>query len=214
METTLPILNSTGTRAGDYELKANCLEEERGDQAVHDVVVAFLAKLRAGTAKTKTKGEVSGGGRKPWKQKGTGRARAGSIRSPIWRGGGITFGPQPRSYAKAVNRSLRRLALKRTFTERLKENAIIIVDTIDLPEVKTKQMAEYLNRIGAGQDALIVLDDLSRNVVLTANNLPGIEIMKASTVNPYWMLLFKKIVFTRPALDLFVKRLNAERTEP
>jgi len=213
METTLPILNSTGTQTGDYELKANCLEEAKGDQAVHDVVVAFLAKLRAGTAKTKTKGEVSGGGRKPWKQKGTGRARAGSIRSPIWRGGGITFGPQPRSYAKDVNRSLRRLALKRTFTERLKENAIIIVDSIDLPEIKTKCMTEYLKRIGAGNDTLIVLDELTRNVVLTANNLPGVEIMKATSVNPYWMLLFKKIVFTRPALDLFIKRLNAERAE-
>jgi len=211
METSLPILNSAGSQAGVYELKADCLEADKGDQAVQDVVVAFLAKLRSGTAKTKTKGEVSGGGRKPWKQKGTGRARAGSIRSPIWRGGGITFGPQPRSYAKAINRSVRRLALKRTFTERLKEHAIIVVDSVELPEIKTKRMVDYLKKVGAGADTLIVMDELNRNVVITANNLPGVEVMKAATVNPYWLLLFKKIIFTRPALDRFIKRLNAER---
>lgn len=212
METKLPVVNAAGQSAGTFELDIAWLEAERGDQAVKDTVVAYLAKMRAGTAKTKNRGEVSGGGAKPWRQKGTGRARAGSNRSPIWRKGGITFGPVPRSYEKKVNRSARRLALKRTFTERVSENAVIVVDSITLAEPKTKQVVAFLNAIGAGQDVLIVVDSLENtNLQLAAGNLPGVDVMRAGAVNPYWLLIFKKIVFTKAALELFSKRLTAEK---
>ena len=200
MQTSLAIIDSTGAAAGAYELKSEWLESEKGDQAVHDVVVAFRAKQRRG-------------GRKPWRQKGTGRARSGSNRSPIWRHGGITFGPLPRSYAKSVNRGVRRLALKRTFTERLAENAVIVVDKIELAEAKTRRMLELLVKIGAGSDALIVMDEAREAVQRATGNLPGVVVMSASAVNPYWLLLFKKIVFTRTALDRFVKRLSAAEVE-
>ena len=213
MQTSLAIIDSTGAAAGAYELKSEWLESEKGDQAVHDVVVAFRAKQRRGTASTKRRGEVSGGGAKPWRQKGTGRARSGSNRSPIWRHGGITFGPLPRSYAKSVNRGVRRLALKRTFTERLAENAVIVVDKIELAEAKTRRMLELLVKIGAGSDALIVMDEAREAVQRATGNLPGVVVMSASAVNPYWLLLFKKIVFTRTALDRFVKRLSAAEVE-
>ncbi len=211
METTLPTLNATGTKSGSYQLDSAWLEEVKGDQAVHDAVVAFLAKNRAGTASTKTKGNVRGGGAKPWKQKGTGRARAGSIRSPIWRGGGITFGPLPRNYEKGMNRGTRRLALKRTFTERIKEGSVVVVDAIELAEAKTRCMNAFLKAIGVGDDVLIVVDQITPDIAQAAGNLPGVEIMKAGTVNPYWLLLFKKIVFTKTGLDAFGKRLSTIR---
>lgn len=212
METNVQIIDAAGASTGQYAFKPEWLELEKGEQAVKDVVVAFLARLRAGTAATKTRGMVRGGGAKPWKQKGTGRARAGSNRSPIWRKGGITFGPQPRSYAKRVNRSVRRLALKRAFSERLQDQSVIIVEQIDLP-AKTKAMGQFLDRIGAGRHALLVVDELTDAVVLSSRNLPDIELLKPSAVNPYWLLLFKKIVFTKSALDVFVKRLSQQEVE-
>ncbi len=211
METKLNTVNSAGKATGSFELDGAWLEEVKGEQAVKDAIVAFLAKNRAGTAATKTKGMVRGGGAKPWKQKGTGRARAGSIRSPLWRGGGITFGPQPRSYEKAMNHGTRRMALKRAFTERVKEGAVILVDAIELPEAKTRSMAAFLKAVGAGSDVLVVVDALTEPVARAAGNLPGVEVMKASTVNPYWLLLFKKIVFTKAALEAFGKRLSTTR---
>ncbi len=213
METTLNTVNSAGNTTGSYELNSAWLEEVKGDQAVHDAVVAFLAKNRAGTAATKTKGMVRGGGAKPWKQKGTGRARAGSIRSPLWRGGGVTFGPQPRSYEKEMNRSTRRLALKRAFTERVKEGCVILVDAIALPEAKTRCMNAFLKAVGAGDDVLVVVDDVSPTVEQAAGNLPGVQVMKVGAVNPYWLLLFKKIVFTKAALDVFGKRLSCQEVK-
>ncbi|MFA4944999.1 MAG: 50S ribosomal protein L4 [Lentisphaeria bacterium] len=210
METTLTTLNVDGGQAGTVQLDAAWLEAEKGAQAVKDSVVAFMASLRAGTAATKTRGMVRGGGRKPYKQKGTGRARAGSIRSPVWRGGGVTFGPQPRSYTKKMNRSSRRLALKRAFTERLAEGSVILLDALELAEPKTQGMVALLERIGAGQDALVVMDEPTENVAKAAGNLPGVAVMKASSINPYWLLLFKKIVFTKAALAAFGKRLVAQ----
>jgi large subunit ribosomal protein L4 len=211
METKLNTVNSAGKTTGSYEIDSAWLEEVKGEQAVHDAVVAFLAKNRAGTAATKTKGMVRGGGAKPWKQKGTGRARAGSNRSPLWRGGGVTFGPQPRSYEKGMNRGTRRMALKRSFTERVKEGAVILVDAIELPEAKTRCMNAFLKAVGAGDDVLLVVDEITPVVALAAANLPGVEVMKAGTVNPYWLLLFKKIVFTKTALEAFGKRLSTTR---
>ena len=211
MATTLPILDSTGSKVGDADLDASWLEREKGDRAVRDSVVSFLARMRAGTASTKVRSEVRGGGAKPYRQKGTGRARAGSIRSPIWRGGGVIFGPAPRSFAKKTNRKVRLLALRRALTERIDENAVIMVDEIALEEAKTRHMVAFLKAIEAGHDALIVVDRLDPNVCLAARNLPGVEMMNVSSVNTYWMLLFKKIVITRAALEALGSRIAASR---
>jgi large subunit ribosomal protein L4 len=206
METTLPILTMDGSQAGTFDLDPACIELTRGTQAVHDDVVAFLAGARAGTACTKTRAEVRGGGAKPWRQKGTGRARAGSNRSPLWRGGGIVFGPKPRSFAKRINRKVRVLALRRAFSERLAENAVILVDDITLAEPRTREITALLKAVEAGEDALIVVADVAPALALASRNLPGVEVMKAASVNTYWMLLFRKVVFTRAGLEAFVAR--------
>jgi large subunit ribosomal protein L4 len=208
MATMLPILDRTGAQVGSLEIEPACLEREKGDQAVHDSVVACLAGMRAGTASTKTRGEVRGGGAKPWRQKGTGRARAGSSRSPIWRGGGITFGPLPRSFAKQVNRKVEKLALRRVFTERLDENAVVLVDDVVLDTHKTKGLTNLLRAVGAGDDALVLVGKVDDKVRMAARNLADVRLMTAAAVNPYWMLLYKKIVVTRAALDVLGERIR------
>lgn len=208
MEPTVPIRKTDGSEAGAYQLNPAWIELDKGTQAVHDDVVAFLAKNRRGTASTKTRAEARGGGAKPWRQKGLGRARAGSIRSPIWRGGGVTFGPKPRSFAKKINRKVRQLALKRAFSERLNEGAVVVVDELAVAAPKTKNMVAVLDTLGVGRDVLLVVGDVANDVLLASRNLPGVEVMKAGAVNTYWMLLFKKVVFTRDGLDVFGKRLG------
>ena len=158
MEMTLPIMKNDGSQGGTIEISPDWIELERGNQAVHDSVVAFQAGIRAGAACTKTRGEVRGGGAKPFRQKGTGRARMGSKRSPLLGGGGIIFGPKPRSYAKKINQKVQHLALKRTFSERLKDGGVIIVDDIDMKAAKTRHMVAFMDAFEAGDSALGVVD--------------------------------------------------------
>ncbi len=218
MATTLTIIDSTGKETGNtLDIQESWLETEKGEQAVKDSVVAFLAGLRSGTACTKTKGLVSGGGAKPYRQKGTGRARQGSSRSPVHRGGGIVFGPQPRSYEKKVNAKVAKLALRRAFSDRLAENDVILVDKLgdvcegDAP--KTKKFVQFLKAVKAGDNAL-VLDFCSPsspvdvNVELASNNLPLVLVMSAMSVNPYLMLRFKKVVITKAGLEALGERLS------
>lgn len=209
MATTLPILDRSGAQVGSLDLDSAWLERAKGDQAVHDSVVACLAGMRAGTASTKTRGKVSGGGAKPWRQKGTGRARAGSNRSPLWRGGGIMFGPTPRSFAKHVNRKVEKLALRRVFTERLDERAVIVIDDVVLDTPKTKGIMTLLKAVGAGDDVLVLVDKVNDKARLAARNLASVRLMTAAAVNPYWMLLYKKIVVTRAALEVLGARIRA-----
>src|SRR3954468_1227257 len=137
----IPVKNLDGKEKGAYEVKFPLVEDGRGTQAVHDVVVAYQANQRSGTASTKTMGEVSGTGKKPWRQKGTGRARAGSFASPLWRGGGVVFGPKPRDFGKKVSRSTRQLALRKALSERLKAGDVVLVDDVELSSPKTKEFA-------------------------------------------------------------------------
>ncbi len=213
MESTLSVINGDGSPAGDFSLDPGCLEMEKGEQAVHDAVVSFLSKHRAGTASAKTRGEVRGSGGKPYRQKGTGRARAGSVKSPIWRGGGVVFGPKPRSFTKNINSKVRKLALKRAFSERVAADDVIVVENIALEDHKTKSMLRFLATIQAGEDALVVVDDIDENLELASGNLPDVEVMEASSVNPYWLLLFKKIIFTRESLNSFTARLQSVKRE-
>ena len=141
MSMKIDIVNMKGEKVGDYEIDDSFLEFEKGSQAVHDAVIAFLAETRAGTASTKTRAEVSGSGKKPFKQKGLGRARAGSTRNPVWRHGGVAFGPKPRDFSIKLNAKVKKLALKRSFSERVKESSVCVVDSFDVPDMKTKSAA-------------------------------------------------------------------------
>lgn len=207
MATTLPVKTMTGATGATVDIQESWLERIKGEQAVKDSVVAFLARMRSGTAATKTRGLVSGGGSKPWRQKGTGRARAGSSRSPVWRGGGTVFGPQPRSYEKKVNMKVEKLALRRAFTDRLDEGEVILVDELSFATPKTKEMTKFLAAVGAGDNVLVIVDDYSENVELAVRNLPKVLLVPASAVNTYWMLLFKKVVITNAGLEALGQRL-------
>jgi large subunit ribosomal protein L4 len=212
--TTLKIKDAIGNETGEsYEIQDNWLERTKGEQAVKDSVVAFMAGLRAGTASTKTRGMVSGGGAKPFRQKGTGRARQGSSRAPQYRGGGIVFGPQPRSYAKKINRKVEKLALRRAFTDRLDADEVIVVDRIadvcdaESKEPKTKLMLKFLDSLKAGENVLILDDVVDTSVELAARNLPAVFTMSASSVNPYLMIYFRKVVITKAGLEALGARL-------
>ena len=209
MSKTLDILDSKGVRVGEYVIPETALELEKGEQAVRDAVVAFLAEQRAGTASTKTRGEVRGGGAKPFRQKGTGRARAGSSRSPIWLGGGVIFGPQPRSYAKKVNKKIATLALKRAFSERIVEGDIVIVDKFDLVDHKTKNAKAILDALKVNErSVLLSVAEFDECTVCATGNLPNVALRKSQSVNVYELLRFNKLVFTKEGLDLFIERLG------
>ncbi len=210
MSNTLDILDCKGARVGEYVIPEGVIELEKGEQAVHDAVVAFLAGQRAGTACTKTRGEVSGGGAKPFRQKGMGRARAGSSRSPVWVGGGTIFGPTPRSFAKKVNKKVLILALKRALSERIVEGDVVVVDKFDIPDHKTKSAVAVLSNLKVADDTVLLslpaLEDQAA-VVCATGNLPNLVLRKADNVNVYELLRFSKLLFTKDALDAFIKRL-------
>ena len=208
MSKTIDILNMKGEKVGDYEIADQYLEFEKGTQAVHDAVVSFLNGVRTGTASTKTRAEVSGSGKKPFKQKGLGRARAGSTRNPVWRHGGVAFGPKPRSFAIKLNNKVKQLALKRSFSERVKENAVIVLDQLALADHKTKNAVAVLKALKADQSkVLISVKEYDDNVLRATGNLPAVILIKAASVNTYQILYSDKLLFTKDALDEFVKRL-------
>jgi large subunit ribosomal protein L4 len=187
------------------------IEGSRGTQAVHDVVVAHQAAKRMGTACTKTMGEVAGSGKKPWRQKGTGRARAGSFASPLWRGGGVVFGPKPRDYTKKVSRNTRQLALRKALSERLRAGDVVVVDDIKLASAKTKEFTAVLATLGLdGGTTLLVLDAAEKNVMLAARNVANVFVSSSETVNTYELLRSDKLIFTRGAFEKVQDRLNKE----
>ncbi len=210
MSNTLDILDCKGARVGEYAIPEGVIELEKGEQAVHDTVVAYLAGLRAGTACTKTRGEVSGGGAKPFRQKGMGRARAGSSRSPVWVGGGTIFGPRPRSFAKKVNKKVLQLALKRALSERIVEGGVIVLDKFELPDHKTKNAVAILKNLKV-EDATVLLSlpclDDQAAVICATGNLPNLVLRKSDTVNVYELLRYSKLLFTKDSLDAFIERL-------
>jgi large subunit ribosomal protein L4 len=174
---------------------------------LHDLVQMHLAAKRAGTAATKTKGLVRGGGKKPWKQKGTGRARAGSTRSPLWVGGGTIFGPKPREYAYRVPKSARRTGLKAALSWKRETGKLLVIEDFDLPEIKTKRMAASLKSIGI-QDALVVIPEGNERIEKSARNLPRIKVTKAEGLNTYDILRYHTLLLTRRSLEIVEKRLG------
>ena len=208
MSNTLDILDCKGARVGEYVIPEGVIELEKGEQAVHDTVVAYLAGQRAGTACTKTRGEVSGGGAKPFRQKGMGRARAGSSRSPVWVGGGTIFGPRPRSFAKKVNKKVLQLALKRALSERIVEGDLVLLDKFELAGHKTRNAFAILKNLNvANETVMISLPELDAASVCATGNIPNVVLRKTDTVNVYELLRFKKLLFTKDALDAFIQRL-------
>ena len=208
MSKVLDILDCQGNRVDGYELPDAVLELEKGEQAVHDAVVAFLAGMRAGTAKTKTRAEVRGGGAKPFRQKGNGRARAGSRRNPVWTGGGVAFGPVPRSFAKKVNKKVLTLALKRAISERIEEGDVVVLDKFALPDHKTRSAFAVLKNLKVVDDTILLsVPELDEATVCATGNIANLVVRCPSVVNTYELLRFKKLVFTKDALDAFIGRL-------
>jgi len=204
----IPITNSAGASLGDMEIADDLLVLDRGQQALKDVIVAYRAGLRAGTASTLTKGEVAGSNRKPWAQKGLGRARAGYRQSPIWRGGGVVFGPKPRSYRKSVNRKVAQLAFRRALSEKVSGKALRVLDELTLAEAKTKALLAILKAQGIQGQALIILEKTDPKVRLAARNLPQIELAVARDVHAYQLFRYPTVVVTKAAMVVLANRLK------
>ena len=208
MSKNLQIVDSKAAVVGEYTLPDNCFELEKGSQAVHECVVGFLAEQRAGTACTKTRGNVRGGGAKPFRQKGLGRARSGSIRNPIWVGGGTIFGPTPRSYAKKINKKVRKLALKRSFSERVEEGSVVVLDKIEFADGKTKSAKALLKALNADSTTLLVVPEYTENIISATGNMDQMVLRSASSVNVYELLRFNKVIIAKDSLDILVKRMG------
>ena len=203
----LAVKDMKGNAAGELEVAFEVIENGRGTQAVHDAVVAAMAAARAGTACTKTVGEVAGTNKKPWRQKGTGRARAGSFRSPLWRGGGVVHGPKPRDYSKKVNRQVSRLALRKALSERIKAGDVIVVDDIKLAAAKTKEFSCLLDTLGLDGTSLFVVGTPDLNLELASRNVPWVGLTTGQSVNTYELLRYDKLVFTREGFAQVEARL-------
>ena len=206
MKLTVKDLN--GAQQGEFEVKFELVEGGRGTQAVHDTVVAFRAAQRMGTACTKTVGEVSGSNKKPWRQKGTGRARAGSNQSPLWPGGGVVFGPRPRDFSKKVNAKTKQLALRKALTERLKSGDVQVVADFKLDSPKTKSFTAVLLKLDVKGTALVVDAAIDNNVRLASRNLQGIEVTTADNLNTYQVLRPNKLLVTKSAFEKLEARLK------
>ena len=196
----VPVVNIDGKKVDDIELSEDIFGIEPNADVVHMAVVQYLANRRQGTQSAKTRAEVRGGGRKPWRQKGTGRARQGSIRSPQWKGGGVVFAPKPRDYSFKLNKKVKRLALKSVLSQKVLDEKFVVLDTIAFPEIKTKQMVKVLDNLKLTK-ALVVMEGESRNVVLSTRNLPGVKTASASTINVYDILKFDAFVVTKEAVE-------------
>lgn len=194
------VYNLEGQAVGEIELSDAVFGAPVNEALLHQAVVTYLNNQRRGTASTKTRAEVRGGGRKPWRQKGTGRARHGSIRSPIWVGGGTTFGPKPRNFRQSLPKKARRAALRSALSAKVRDGGVIVLDDLKLSEPKTKVMAGVLQRLLAERKPLIVLAERDRNVELSTRNLPGAGTTQAVDMNVYQVLAHDKLVLTRDAV--------------
>ena len=208
---TIALLDQTGKKLKDIELSANVFGIENvNNQVVYDVVNAQRAAMRQGTHDTKGRSEVRGGGKKPWRQKGTDRARQGSIRAPQWVGGGTVFGPTPRSYAFKLNKKVKRLALKNVLSYKVNENALIAVDAIKFDEVKTKNFVKFLENIKAEGKTMVVVaqEEFTEEVNLSARNIANVFYTYANNASVYELLVYKNLVLSEGAIKYFEEVLN------
>jgi large subunit ribosomal protein L4 len=206
----IAIKNIAGENQGELQVKFPLVEDGKGTQAVHDAVVAYQAAQRSGTANTKNVGEVSGTNKKPWRQKGTGRARAGSFQSPLWVGGGVVFGPRPRDFAKKISKKTRSLALRKALSERLKAGDVVVVDDLKLASPKTKEFVGVISALELKGTTLIVSTAADKNLTLASRNLPDVALATSDSLNTYDILRPDKLVFTKSAFEKVEARLSKE----
>jgi len=204
----ISIKDIKGKSHGEHEVKFELVEGGKGTQAVHDTVVAYRAAQRMGTACTKNVGEVSGSNKKPWRQKGTGRARAGSFQSPLWVGGGVVFGPKPRDYTKKVNSKTKQLALRKALSERLKAGDVVVVSDLKLSSPKTKDFVGVLAALELKGTALIVSQEVDKNLSLATRNVENVVLTTSDSLNTYDVLRSDKLVFTKGAFEKVEARLS------
>ena len=203
----LTIKDTKGNNQGELEVKFPLIEDGKGTQAVHDTVVGYMAAQRMGTACTKNVGEVAGTNKKPWRQKGTGRARAGSFQSPLWRGGGVVFGPKPRDFSKKVGRKTKQLALRKALTERLRAGDVLLVDELKLDSPKTKEFVGLLSAFELKGTALIVAQATDKNLSQASRNVPNVALTTSDALNTYDILRPDKLLFTKSAFEQVEARL-------
>ena len=205
------------TKTAAKEAKIDIIEDGRGTQAVHNVIVAMRAARRSGSANTKTKAEVDLSGAKPWRQKGTGRARAGYKSSPIWRGGGVAFGPKPRDYSKKISKSVRRLAFRKALSERINAGDVLTIDKFVVPELKTRSFVTLLKKQTDSRKVLLISDAFDETTLKSGRNVKPVTLATASDVNTEQLLAFEKILVTHKALEKLAERTRspqaAEATE-
>ena len=197
---TVDIYNADGKVVGSMDLNEKVFGVDVRSAVMHEVVVNYLANQRQGTQSTKTRTEVRGGGIKPWRQKGTGRARQGSIRAPQWVGGGVALGPKPRDYRYSVNKKVRRLALRSALSSKVADNELIVLESLTLDEIKTSKMAQILANLGITEKALIVLPENDKNVVLSARNIKGVDTTYVGAINTYEVLNHTKCIILKDAV--------------
>lgn len=193
------VVNMAGEKVSELTLKDEIFAIEPNTSAMHIAVVNYLANQRQGTQSTLTRSEVSGGGKKPWRQKGTGRARQGSTRAPQWYHGGIALGPKPRSYSFTINKKVRRLAMKSAFSAKLADNEIIVLDSLELAQIKTKEIAKMLSAVGAAKKALIVLPEKNDIIYRSARNIAGAKVTLVNTLNVYDLLNCDSLIILKDA---------------
>lgn len=198
---SLAVLDMTGKEVGTVELSEAVFGIEPNTTAMHQMVVNYLANQRQGTQSALTRSEVSGGGRKPWRQKGTGHARQGSTRSPQWRHGGVVFAPKPRSYSFSVNKKVKRLAMKSALSSKVVDSDLIVLDAIKTDSYKTKTIVNMLTAIGSEKKALIVLPEVNDMVIKSARNIPGVKTAQVNTINVYDILNADKLIIVKDALS-------------
>jgi large subunit ribosomal protein L4 len=206
----ISIKNLEGKDQGEHEVKFELIEDGRGTQAVHDVVVAHRAAKRSGTASTKNVGEVAGSNKKPWRQKGTGRARAGSFQSPLWVGGGVVFGPKPRDFSKKVSKKTKQLALRKALSERLKAGDVVVVDDLKFESPKTKDFVGMVSKLNLTGSMLVVSAGVDKNLTLASRNVPNVALATSDSLNTYDVLRPAKLLFTKSAFEKVESRLVKE----
>lgn len=198
---TVNVKNLNGEVVDEMALSDYVFGAEVSIPLLHRVVTAFLANQRSGRANTKTRAEVSGGGRKPWRQKGTGRARAGSTRAPHWRHGGVAFGPHPRSYTQSVPQKMRRAAIRQALSAKLRDLELTVVERFDLPDIKTRQVVQLLDRLEVGQNVLLITAEPEERLKLSARNLPDVRTTTSQSLNAYNLIKYHHIVLDRSAVQ-------------
>ena len=210
---TITVQNIKGENVGEVNLDENVFDGKINKALLHQVILMYRANKRKGTASTKTRAKVSGGGRKPWRQKGTGRARVGSIRSPLWRGGGIVFGPHPRNYSYTLPKKIRRRALKDSLNAKFKSGQLIVIDELKVDEPKTKKFMSILSNINIKDKTLVLMRDLDENVIKSSNNIQGLMLRRLDNFSAYDVLSHRNLIITKDGLDILTNMFKEKKSE-